>query len=47
MNESFSNMWILYGQETYQYPEPFISISNYVLKHDLSEPYSDLLKRKK
>lgn len=43
--KSFSEMWILYGQEVYKYPEPFISISNYVLNNDVEEPYTRILKR--
>lgn len=38
--KSFSEMWILYGQEIYGYPEPFISISNYALNNELTEPYT-------
>ena len=44
--KSFSEMWILYGQEAYNYPEPFISISNYVLNNEVREPYTRELKRK-
>ena len=43
--ESFSTMWILYGQEVYKYPEPFSAISNYVLKNNVSEPYTKVLKK--
>lgn len=43
--KSFSEMWILYGQEAYKYPEPFISISNYALNNQVSEPYTKLLKK--
>lgn len=43
--KSFSEMWILYGQEVYKYPEPFISISNYVLNSDVEEPYTRIIKR--
>ena len=39
-------MWILYGQEAYSYPEPFISISNYALNNEVSEPFTRQLKRK-
>ena len=45
LKKSFSNMWILYGQEVYKYPEPFISISNYALKNEISEPYTKVLKK--
>ena len=45
MKESFSTMWILYGQEVYKYPEPFSSISNYALKNEISEPYTKVLKK--
>lgn len=38
--KSFSEMWILYGQEVYNYQEPFISISNYALNNELTEPYT-------
>lgn len=44
--ESWSNMWMLYGQEVYKYPEPFMSISNYVLNNGIDEPYTKVLKRK-
>ena len=44
--KSFSEMWISYGQEAYNYPEPFISISNYVLNNEVREPYTMELKRK-
>lgn len=44
--KSFSEMWILYGQEAYSYPEPFISISNYALNNEVSEPFTRQLKRK-
>lgn len=45
LKKSFSNMWILYGQEVYKYPEPFISISNHVLNNDVTEPYTIVLKK--
>lgn len=41
----FSEMWILYGQETYNYPEPFISISNYVLNNEVKEPFTKRLRK--
>lgn len=44
--KSFSEMWILYGQEVYNYQEPFISISNYALNNELSEPYTQKIKIK-
>lgn len=44
--KSFSEMWILYGQETYKYPEPFLSISNYVLNNEVTEPYTKKLNKK-
>lgn len=44
--KSFSEMWILYGQEVYRYQEPFISISNYVLNNDLTDSYTQNLKVK-
>ena len=43
MKESFSTMWILFGQEVYKYPEPFITISNQVLNNDVTEPYTKVL----
>ncbi len=43
--KSFSEMWILYGQEAYKYPEPFISISNFALNNQVSESYTKLLKK--
>ena len=46
LKKGFSTMWILYGQEIYKYPEPFISISNYILNNDISEPYTNILKQK-
>lgn len=33
---SFSSMWLGYGQEVYKYPEPFMSISKYVLQNNIS-----------
>ena len=45
MKESFSTMWILYGQEVYKYPEPFSSISNYALNNNINEPYTKVLKK--
>lgn len=42
----FSDMWILYGQEVYDYQEPFISISNYALNNELTEPYTQKIKIK-
>lgn len=44
--KSFSDMWILYGQEVYNYQEPFISISNHALNNSLNEPYTLKLKQK-
>lgn len=44
--KSFSEMWILYGQEAYNYPEPFISISNYALNNEVTEPFTRELKLK-
>lgn len=44
--KSFSEMWILYGQEAYKYPEPFISISNHALNNDIDELYTKKLKLK-
>lgn len=41
---SWSTMWMLYGQEVYKYPEPFISISNHVLNYGIDEPYTLKLK---
>ena len=35
---TFSEMWILYGQEVYRYPEPFISISTHALTKTLAAP---------
>lgn len=40
----FSTIWILYGQDTYMYPEPYISISNFALNNNLDEPYTKILK---
>ena len=39
-NKDFSSMWILYGQEVYNYPEPFISVSNYVLNNNIIDTYN-------
>lgn len=44
--KSFSEMWILYGQEAYKYPEPFISVSNYALNNDITEPFTKQLTKK-
>lgn len=46
MKESFSTMWIMYGQEVYKYPEPFISVSNYVLNNNLEETYTSQIQQK-
>ena len=43
---SFSSMWILYGQEVYQYPEPLKSISEHILNNTIEEPYSTILSKK-
>ena len=43
---NFSTMWILYGQEVYNYPEPFINISNHILNNDIEEKYTEILKEK-
>lgn len=43
--KKFSEMWILYGQEVYKYPEPFISISNYVLNNNVEESFTKKLKK--
>lgn len=32
---SWSNMWLLYGQERYKYDDNFMSVSNYVLNNDI------------
>ena len=44
--KSFSDMWILYGQEKYKYEEPFMTISNHALNNRLDEPYTLKLKQK-
>jgi len=46
MRKSFSAMWIMYGQEVYKYPEPFISISNYALNNNLEETYTSKIQQK-
>ena len=33
--ESFSEMWLKFGQETYPYDENFRSVSNYALKNNI------------
>lgn len=43
--DKFSTMWILYGQEVYNYPEPYLSISNYILNNEIYEKYSELLRK--
>lgn len=44
--DSFSSMWLHYGQEVYKYQEPFMSISEYAIKNNLDEPYSKTLAKK-
>ena len=34
-DKSWSEMWISFGQERYNYDENFMSVSNYVLKNDI------------
>lgn len=46
MKKSFSTMWIMYGQEVYKYPDPFISVSNYVLNNNLEETYTSQIQKK-
>lgn len=45
MKKTFSEMWILYGQDEYKYPYPFIAVSNYALNNHLDEPYTLKLKK--
>lgn len=46
MGKSFSEMWMLYGQEVYKYPEPFISVSNYVLNNELTCKFQQTIEPK-
>ncbi len=46
MKTSFAPMWIMYGQEIYKYPEPFISVSNYALNNNLEETYTSKIQQK-
>lgn len=41
--ESFSNMWLKFGQRIYPYDENFRSVSNYALNNPLEESYSKKL----
>ena len=45
IDKGFSSMWILYGEEIYNYPEPFMSISRYALENTIDEHYSRELKK--
>lgn len=33
--DSFSTMWLKFGQATYPYDENFIVVSNYAMKHNI------------
>ena len=41
---SFSDMWIKFGQIVYSYDDNFMAISNYVLNNSLEEPFTKKLK---
>lgn len=42
--ESWSDMWIKFGQKVYPYDENFMSVSNYALNNDLRDNYSPKIK---
>ena len=37
---SFSDMWIKFGQKVYPYDENFMAVSNYVLNNALEESFA-------
>ena len=42
---SFSKMWLEFGQRKYPYDENFLSISNYAINNNLTEPFTMKLKK--
>ena len=42
---SFSEMWLEFGQRKYPYDENFLSISNYAINNNLTEPFTMKLKK--
>lgn len=43
---SFSEMWIKYGQQKYNYDRNFRAVSDYALENKLEEPFTDKIKIK-
>ena len=40
LGDTFSTMWIKYGQDNYKYPKPYINVSNYALNNRVTESIS-------
>lgn len=45
--DSFSSMWIKFGQKVYPYDENFMAVSKYALHNVLEEPFTRKLKKDK
>ncbi len=43
-DNSFSDMWIKFGQIKYPYDDNFMNVSNYALNNELDEPFTKKLK---
>ena len=44
--QSWSDMWLEFGQRKYPYDENFMSVSHYVKDNSISEPFTKKLTRK-
>ena len=44
-NETFSSMWIKFGQSKYPYDENFLAVSNYILNNKIEENFTKKLKK--
>ena len=44
--DSFSSMWIKFGQRVYPYDDNFRAVSNYILNNTLEEPFTKMFKNK-
>ena len=45
LKKSFSDMWMLYGQDVYKYPEPYISLSKHVLNNRINEHFTERVEK--
>ncbi len=46
LKNSWSDMWLEFGQRKYPYDENFMSVSHYVKDNSISEPFTKKLTRK-